>query len=93
MSDRKNEIQKMTSDVPQSQVYESIRAALAAKGYVTIDFYDGSIMYDFEYARTVICDIDFYVKSPYINNMGRLWGSSRFMSLEEFQVAAGRETL
>ena len=58
-------------------------------GYVAIDFYDGSIIYDFKKDQTVICDIDFYAKRPYTNNMGRLWGSSRFMSPEEFVLGAG----
>ncbi len=57
---------------------------VAKCGYVAIDFYDSSIMYDFENKKTIICDIDFYTKSPYINTMGRMWGSSRFMSPEEF---------
>lgn len=73
------------------QVFEEILAfhAYAAKqGYVAIDFYDGSIMYDFGNRKTVICDIDFYAKTPYTNEMGRLWGSSRFMSPEEFQLGA-----
>ena len=52
------------------------------KGYVAIDFYDGSIMWDAGNKRTVICDIDFYQKSPYVGRMG-LWGSSRFVSPEE----------
>ncbi|WP_257141219.1 serine/threonine protein kinase [Bacillus sp. AFS015802] len=58
------------------------------KGYVAIDFYDGSILYDFVKKETVICDIDLYSKRPYINTMGRMWGSSRFMSPEEFQEGA-----
>ena len=57
---------------------------VAELGYVAIDFYDGSIMYDFETGETVICDIDFYRRQPVINEMGRMWGSSRFMSPEEF---------
>jgi serine/threonine-protein kinase len=57
-------------------------AHVAAKGYVAIDFYDGSIMWDAENGRTIICDIDFYQKSPYVGRMG-LWGSSRFVSPEE----------
>ena len=52
------------------------------KGYVAIDFYDGSIMWDEAHQRTVICDIDFYQKSPYVGRMG-LWGSTRFVSPEE----------
>jgi Predicted aminoglycoside phosphotransferase len=58
------------------------------KGYVAVDFYDGSIMYDFTTKKTVICDIDFYSKMPYINNMGRMYGSSRFMSPEEYELGA-----
>ncbi|MDR2361007.1 MAG: phosphotransferase, partial [Oscillospiraceae bacterium] len=57
-------------------------AHVAERGYVAIDFYDGSIMYDLANERTVICDIDFYQKSPYVGSMG-LWGSTRFVSPEE----------
>ena len=66
----------------------SIHEHVAKQGYVAIDFYDGSILYDFSARRTVICDIDFYAKMPYINNTGRMWGSSRFMSPEEFTLGA-----
>ncbi len=45
-------------------------------------------MYDFDTKKTLICDIDFYSKMPYINLMGRMWGSSRFMSPEEFTLGA-----
>lgn len=58
----------------------------AKQGYVAIDFYDGSIMYDFNRDKTTICDIDLYRKSPAINDMGRMWGSSRFMSPEEYEL-------
>lgn len=61
---------------------------VAEKGYVAIDFYDGSILYDFSKEKTLICDIDLYAKRPYINTMGRMWGSSRFMSPEEFREGA-----
>lgn len=73
------------------QVFEEILSFhehVAKQGYVAIDFYDGSIMYDFGNRKSLICDIDFYAKAPYINQMGRLWGSSRFMSPEEFQLGA-----
>jgi len=69
------------------KVFEDIllfHSHVAACGYVAIDFYDGSIMYDFENNKTVICDIDLYAKVPYKNPMERLWGSKRFMSPEEF---------
>ena len=29
-----------------------------------------------------------YILKPYVNKMGRLWGSSRFMSPEEFELNA-----
>ena len=67
------------------KVFESILAFhsyICQHNYVAIDFYDGSIMYDFENEKTVICDIDFYQKMPYRGEMG-LWGSSRFVSPEE----------
>lgn len=73
------------------QVFDDIlafHANVIHKGYVAIDFYDGSIMYDFAAKKTIICDIDFYSKMPYTNNMGRMWGSSRFMSPEEFELGA-----
>ncbi|RCW63933.1 protein kinase domain-containing protein [Saliterribacillus persicus] len=58
------------------------------KGYVAVDFYDGSILYDFKSNIAKICDIDLYKKKPFQNKMGRLWGSSRFMSPEEFELGA-----
>jgi serine/threonine-protein kinase len=67
------------------KVFEDImafHAFVAKRGYVAIDFYDGSIMYDFDDEKTVICDIDFYQKMPYRGEMG-LWGSTRFVSPEE----------
>ncbi|MFD2115397.1 serine/threonine protein kinase [Paenibacillus yanchengensis] len=66
----------------------SFHAYVVAQGYVAIDFYDASIMYDFEAKKTIICDIDFYSKMPYTNKIGRMWGSSRFMSPEEFELGA-----
>lgn len=66
----------------------SFHAHVESMNYVAIDFYDGSILYDFNTSTTKICDIDFYHQKPYINTMGRLWGSSRFMSPEEFELGA-----
>ena len=56
--------------------------------HLAIDFYDGSVIYDFESKKTTICDVDLFRKKPFINDMGRLWGSSRFMSPEEFKLGA-----
>lgn len=75
----------------REQVFRDIlnfHMAVIDRGYVPVDFYDGSILYDFEREKTVLCDIDFYQKQPFFNNMGRMWGSSRFMSPEEFALGA-----
>lgn len=61
---------------------------VAREGYVAVDFYDGSILYDFNTGRTTICDIDFFRKQPCVNDMGRMWGSSRFQAPEEYQLGA-----
>jgi serine/threonine-protein kinase len=71
----------------------SFHVFVEEKNYVAIDFYDGSILYSFSQNQTKICDIDFYQKRPFYNTMGRLWGSSRFMSPEEFQLGAEIDSL
>lgn len=54
------------------------------KGYVAIDLYDGSIMYDDKNHVTKICDIDLYNKGYLVNETGEeFWGSKRFKSPEE----------
>jgi len=73
------------------QVYGAVLDFLeyvAREGYVAIDFYDGSILYDFETHRTTVCDIDFFRKQPCVNDMGRMWGSSRFQAPEEYRLGA-----
>ena len=55
------------------------------KGYVAVDFYDGSIMYDFLTDTTAICDIDFFRKAPVINDKGTEWfGTKRLKAPEEY---------
>ena len=46
---------------------------VAEKDYTAVDFYDGSIMWDFGNEQTVICDIDFYTKEKAYGNKA-LWG-------------------
>lgn len=59
------------------------------QGYVAVDFYDGSILYDFVNDETKICDIDYYRRKPTVNDLGEnFWGSSRFKSPEEFSLDA-----
>ncbi len=55
------------------------------KGYVAVDFYDGSIMYDFSTDVTTICDIDLFRKKPVINDKGIEWfGTKRLKAPEEY---------
>lgn len=77
-------------------VFRSIQHFLAyvhKEGYVAIDFYDGSILYDFSQGKTLICDIDFFAKKPCFNHMGRMWGSSVFQSPEEYEMGAAIDEL
>jgi serine/threonine-protein kinase len=67
----------------------SFHQFVESKGYVAVDFYDGSILYDFKENLTKICDIDFYRKRPTYNDLGQdFWGSSRFKSPEEYELHA-----
>ena len=59
------------------------------KGYVAIDFYDGSILYDFLTDETMICDIDFFREKPTTNDMGiNFWGTKRLKAPEEYMLGA-----
>jgi serine/threonine-protein kinase len=60
----------------------SFHVSVEKKGYQAVDFYDGSILYNFKYNDFKICDIDFYAKRPYVNTM--CWGSKRFNAPEDF---------
>lgn len=63
----------------------SFLAAAADKDYVAVDFYDGSIIYDFDTDITTICDIDFFRKKPTINDIGEdFFGTKRLKAPEEY---------
>lgn len=61
---------------------------LALLGWIAVDFYDGSLIYDFERRRVHLVDLDMYRQGPFTNEMGRMFGSTRFMAPEEFQLRA-----
>lgn len=62
---------------------------VSKNGYVAVDFYDGSIMYDFLRDTTTICDIDFFRKKPTFNDMGEdYWGTKRLKAPEEYVYGA-----
>ena len=58
-------------------------------GYVAVDFYDGSIMYDFENDLVTFCDIDLFRKIPTINDIGEAYfGTKRLKAPEENKLGA-----
>lgn len=61
---------------------------LGRAGEVAGDFYDGCLLYDFTTHRLSLIDLDNYRPQPYRNEMGRMFGSSRFMAPEEFTLGA-----
>ncbi|MBE5786369.1 MAG: serine/threonine protein kinase [Clostridiales bacterium] len=65
-----------------------LHAQLAEAGYIAVDFWDGNVLIDFSRCRAVVCDIDLYRKKPAVNDRGRMPGSSRFLSPEEYTLGA-----
>ena len=61
---------------------------LASAGWIAVDFYDGCLIYDFKSGRLGIVDLDNYREGPFRNQMGRMFGSTRFMAPEEFELGA-----
>ncbi len=57
---------------------------VSKRGYVAVDFYDGSIIYDFKTGHMKICDIDLYRKAPVINDMDDWYGTKRLKAPEEY---------
>jgi hypothetical protein len=52
-----------------------------------VDFYDGCLLYDFTSQELRVIDLDMYSRGPFTNTMGRIFGSTRFMAPEEFELA------
>lgn len=65
-----------------------LHMALARLGWIACDFYDGALIYDFATRRLHVIDLDLYHRGPFVNEMGRMFGSSRFMAPEEFVLGA-----
>jgi serine/threonine-protein kinase len=68
-------------------IFDFQRSA-AELGWVAVDFYDGSMIYDFATQTLRLIDPDHYRDRPFTNEMGRMFGSSRFMAPEEFKLGA-----
>ena len=65
-----------------------VHVGLCARGWVACDFYDGALVYDFAARRLSLIDLDSYHAGPFVNDMGRMFGSQRFMAPEEFERGA-----
>lgn len=67
----------------------SFLSNVSHRGYVAVDFYDGSMMYDFGSDNTFLCDIDFFQKAPITNTLGADWyGTKRLKAPEEYLLGA-----
>jgi serine/threonine-protein kinase len=69
-------------------VLYDLHAKLTDAGWVEGDFYDGALLYDFGDRRLTVIDLDSYRLGAYRNDMGRMFGSSRFMAPEELELGA-----
>ena len=65
-----------------------LHVVLSKAGWIASDFYDGSLLYDFTAGRLWAVDLDLYRNAPFRNGMGRMFGSTRFMAPEEFELGA-----
>jgi len=65
-----------------------LHVALERSGCIAGDFYDGCLMYDFDTRQIKVIDLEAYHYGPYINGVGRLPGSTRFMAPEEHTKGA-----
>ena len=77
-----------TEIIDALNVIYDVHVLIERQGFIAEDFYDGCIIYDFEKKRTHLYDFDHYHPAPFINDQGRLYGSTRFMAPEEFQKGA-----
>lgn len=75
--------------IATAEILFSFLNTVSENGYIAVDFYAGSIMYDFQTDRVTICDIDLFRKNPSINDMGEdYWGTKRLKAPEEYCYGA-----
>lgn len=65
-----------------------LHRVLAGQGWVACDLYDGCLIVDFDTLTLHVVDLDNYRRGPSRNDMGRMFGSRRFMAPEEFELGA-----
>lgn len=65
-----------------------LHRCLAEHGWIAGDLYDGCLIVDFSTLELHVVDLDEYRRGPSRNDMGRMFGSTRFMAPEEFELGA-----
>ena len=65
-----------------------LHVRLDAAGWTAGDLYDGCLMYDFTRRTITVMDFELYHRGTFVNTVGRLPGSTRFMAPEEFVLGA-----
>jgi serine/threonine protein kinase, bacterial len=65
-----------------------LHVALAAADWVAVDLYDGCLIVDPATGSLKVIDLDSYRRGPSVNDMGRMFGATRFMAPEEFELGA-----
>jgi serine/threonine protein kinase len=82
------------ASLPSSEIVDALdsvidlHVALETAGWVAGDFYDGCLMYNFAARQIKVMDFECYRRGAYVNDKGRLPGSTRFMAPEEFARGA-----
>lgn len=66
-----------------------VHVRIEEAGWVSGDLYDGCLMYNFADRDVRVIDFEHYRPGPYVNDVGQLPGSTRFMAPEEFEKGAG----
>jgi serine/threonine-protein kinase len=65
-----------------------LHVALAEAGWVACDLYDGCLIVDFSTTTLTVVDLDSYRRGPSVNDMGRMFGATRFLAPEELELGA-----
>ena len=65
-----------------------LHVALAAAGWDASDLYDGCLIVDFPTASLTVIDLDTYRRGPSVNDVGLMFGATKFMAPEEFEFGA-----
>ena len=80
--------------LPVAEIEAAISSILSAHqrvaeaGFVAVDLYDGSLLYDFDGSSMRLIDLDEYRPGPFVLQHERLPGSRRYMAPEELRRGA-----